>query len=296
MEQKSNNALRVREKTIIDGVFAKYVLKYIFKLLFAVTGWTAGPAPQISAVTIGAPHTSNWDFIYGIGAAIILDVKVYFSIKQSWCAIPVIGRLIMYMGAIPIDRSTPGKGQVEQISNFVQKMKGQRIYFAFTPEGTRSKVSKWKTGFYHVAEDCDLPINLGQLDYINKVVGIFHTFEVTGDKDHDVKVIEEAYKLIHGCNTEKQYPAYSGLVPELSQTQTLIMKTLYQISKPATLVEIETVLSDHDHELGAELFEDLMEKEILTKVEHGDASAYQLTYKGKGCLLHCFACLSDRVA
>ena len=289
MAQTDNNTLKIREKTITDGIFAKYILKFLFKSLFAIRGWTAGPAPQVSGVAIGAPHTSNWDFIYGIGAAVILDVKAYFSIKESWCRIPVIGRLIMYMGAIPIDRSTPGKGQVEQITGFVQKMKNQRVYFAFTPEGTRGKVSKWKTGFYHVAEDCKLPIHLGQLDYLNKVVSIFHSFEITGDKEHDVKVLQEAYKLIHGGNTDKQYPDYSGPVPQVTQTQAQIMKTLYKFGCPTAIVDIATKINvDGLDELSVN---ELVEADLLDKVETGGQFAYQLTYKGKGCLLHLFPTL-----
>ena len=287
MASEKLKPLQIREKTITDGIFAKYILKFIFKILFALTGWTPGPAPEKTAVAIGAPHTSNWDFIYGIGAAIILDVKVYFSIKQSWCRIPLIGPLIMYMGAIPIDRSTPGKGQVEQISEFVQKMRGQRIYFAFTPEGTRSKVEKWKTGFYHVAEDCGLPIHLGQLDYHNKRVGIFHTFELSGDKEHDINVIQQAYKLIHGCNIDKQYPDYVGQVPVLSETQAQFMKSLYLNDRQLIMNKNAEKIVTTDIEASG--IDDLLSHNLLEKKRSGDDVFYQLTYKGKGCLLHLFA-------
>ena len=281
--------LKIRTKTITDGILVKYILKNIFKGLFAITGWTAGSAPQLSGVAIGAPHTSNWDFIYGIGAAIILDVKVYFSIKESWCRIPLIGNLIMYMGAIPIDRSTPGKGQVEQITSFARQMKNQRVYFAFTPEGTRGKVTKWKTGFYHVAQDCGLPIHLGQLDYINKVCSIFHTFRLTGDKEHDVNAIQEAYSLIHGCNIDKQYPDYSGPVPEVSDAQAEIMKILYQLNTEITIDKLAETISNS--ELSQSIIDDLVEKGLLSKVNTNSHIAYQLNNKGKGCLLHLYTTL-----
>ena len=289
MQQTGPNTLQIREKTITDGVFAKYILKSVFKALFAVTGWTAGPAPQQTAVVIGAPHTSNWDFIYGIGTAIILDVKAYFSIKESWCKIPVIGNMIMYLGAIPIDRSTPGKGQVEQITEFVRQMKDQRIYFGFTPEGTRGKVTKWKTGFYHVALDCDLPIHLVQLDYLNKTLGVFHTFTVTGDKEHDITVMQEAYKLIHGCKTENQFPDYTGPVPQISESQAQLMKALYQLGKPASLAEIVTKLKADDRH-GQEL-DDLVDKAIVEEIKTDNDVTYSLSYMGKGCLLHLFVVL-----
>jgi len=289
MTQTNNQPLQIREKTITDGILGKYILKYIFKILFRLTGWTAGPAPQTSGVTIGAPHTSNWDFIYGIGAAIILDVKAYFSIKDSWCRIPVVGSFIMYLGAIPIDRSTPGKGQVEQISGFAQRMNYRWIYFAFTPEGTRSKVTKWKTGFYHVADDSGLPLHLCKLDYLNKVAGVFHTFELTGDKDRDVGVIQEAYKLIHGHNPDKQYPDYSGPAPEISGEQAEIMKVLYQQNTEITVDKLAEAMSNS--ELSQSIIDDLVEKAILSKVHTDSHTVYQLSNKGKGCLLHLFTAL-----
>ena len=289
MQQTGRETLKIRKKTITDGIFAKYILKSVFKLLFAIMGWKAGPAPQQTAVVIGAPHTSNWDFFYGIGAAMILDVKAYFSIKESWCKIPVIGNMIMYLGAIPIDRSTPGKGQVEQISEFVQQMKDQRMYFGFTPEGTRGKVTKWKTGFYHVALDCDLPIHLVQLDYLNKTLGVFHTFTVTGDKAHDITVLQEAYKLIHGCKTEKQFPDYSGPVPEISESQAHIMKALYPLGRPVSVVEIKTRMNIND--IDTQDLDDLAGKAILEKIETDNQVTFGLSCMGRGCLVHLFPVL-----
>lgn len=289
MQKPDRNRLQIRKKTITDGIFAKYILKTVFKSLFAITGWTAGPAPRQTAVVIGAPHTSNWDFIYGIGSAIILDVKAYFSIKESWCRIPLIGNMIMYLGAIPIDRSTPGKGQVEQISEFVREMKDQRVYFGFTPEGTRGKVSKWKTGFYHVALDCDLPIHLVQLDYLNKTLGVFHTFTVTGDKEHDVTVLQESYKLIRGRKIEKQFPDYSGPVPRVSESQARVMKALYQIGAPVSAVDIASRMDVA--EIQVQDIEALVDKAILQKIEADNDTSYILSDSGKGCLLHLFPVL-----
>ena len=189
----------VRDRTIFDVHFIKMMLKFIFQTWFNLTGWQASKlVPEGAGITIAAPHTSNWDIIYALGAAIIFDVKIYFSIKESWCKFPVIGRLILWLGGMPINRSTKGQGQVNQIKQFVDRHKNQRIFFLFTPEGTRGKVDSWKTGFYHVAQDCGLPIFLAKVDYRTKESGVFHSYHLTGDKVADIAAIQESYKSVYG--------------------------------------------------------------------------------------------------
>lgn len=287
MGSTKNKQLQVREKTIFDGFFFKNILKFIFKMVFKLKGWTSGPAPKTTGVVIGAPHTSNWDFIFGFGAAVLEDVKIYFSIKESWCRIPVVGRAIMNFGAIPIDRSSPGQGQSEQITKFVEKMKGQWVYFAFTPEGTRGKVEKWKTGFYHVTQDCQLPLHLAKVDYVNKSAGVFHSFHITGNKEDDIKVIQEAYKLIQGKNTDKQFPDYNGKMPDLSRTEANIMRALYLIGDKAT--EMQIAAKANFSIQASTMLEPLIEMGFVDNaVNEFDEAVYELTFPGKGALLHLF--------
>jgi len=287
MGSAKHKQLQVREKTIFDGFFFKNILKFIFRIVFKFTGWTSGPAPKITGIVIGAPHTSNWDFIFGFGAAILEDVKVYFSIKESWCRIPVVGRIIMNFGAIPIDRSSPGQGQSEQITKFVEKMKDQWIYFAFTPEGTRGKVEKWKTGFYHVAQDCQLPLHLAKIDYLNKNAGIFHSFHITGNKEDDIRVLQEAYSLIRGKNTDNQYPDYVSKPSELSKTDANIMRALYMLDDEAT--EMQIAAKANFSVQASSMLDPLIEMKFVEKtVTEYNEPAYQLTVEGKGSLLHYF--------
>ena len=112
----SKNKPEIRDRTVFDVYLIKVLLKFIFKIWFKLTGWkNTKLAPEGAGITIAAPHTSNWDIIYALGAAIIIDVKIYFSIKESWCRIPVVGPFILWFGGIPIDRSSKGQGQVNQI-------------------------------------------------------------------------------------------------------------------------------------------------------------------------------------
>lgn len=280
--------LSIREKTIFDGLFTKYFLKSLFKLWFKLSGWKVCDFPPEGAgVAIAAPHTSNWDFIYALGAAILQDVKIYFSIKDSLCKVPVLGTCLMWLGAMPIDRSSKGQGQVAQIRAFINSQKGNRVFFLFTPEGTRSAVTKWKTGFYHVAQGCELPIFLAKVDYQRKETGVFHTFQLTGDKADDIQAMQASYKSIHGKFIKDQYPSYIGQLPSISESEAAIIRALYSFKGVATKMEIitKTKLA----KLSSNMLSLLIEKGLLEKIpdlKGTNESTYQLTFAGKGYFLH----------
>ncbi len=280
--------LIIRDKTIFDGIFTKYFLKFLFTLWFKIAGWKlCENAPEGAGVAIAAPHTSNWDFFYALGAAIQQDVKIYFSIKDSICRVPVLGTWLMYLGAIPIDRSEKGVGQVQQIKDFIDSQKLQRVFFLFTPEGTRGAVPKWKTGFYHVAQGCGLPIFLAKVDYLSKESGVFHTFKLTENKEDDIKAMQASYKTIRGKFPLHQYPSYTGSMPKLSEAEAKIIKAMYSFKGVATKMEItaKTRLG----ELSTNMLDFLIEKGMLEKVSPSASNSepgYQLTFAGKGCCLH----------
>ena len=285
----SKNKPEIRDRTVFDVYLIKVLLKFIFKIWFKLTGWkNTKLAPEGAGITIAAPHTSNWDIIYALGAAIIIDVKIYFSIKESWCRIPVVGPFILWFGGIPIDRSSKGQGQVNQIKEFVERHKESRIFFLFTPEGTRGKVAAWKTGFYHVAQDCGLPIFLAKVDYRTKESGVFHAYHLTGDKDADIAAIQESYKSVYGKFPLQQFPAYAGPMPKISEAEAMVMRALYSLKGVATLAEIAARAKFH--EVTAEMLDFLVEKGILEQqkilVDGKSISTYRLTLAGNGCLLH----------
>lgn len=288
--------LTIRDRTIFDGIFVKFVLKLIFRFWFKIRGWSyIKNPPSGCGITIAAPHTSNWDFIYALGAAVLNDVKIYFSIKDNWCKVPLIGRFIMWLGAIPIDRSSKGRGQVEQIKAFVERHKDSRVFFIFTPEGTRGAVDKWKTGFYHVAEQCGLPVFLAKVDYLLKETGVFHSFKLSGDKDQDVQSIQESYKRIYGKFPDLQYPGYVGPLPEISDKEALVLRAMYSFKGVATKMDIAAKARFAG--LSTKMLDFLIEKGVLEmagKVNNPNQEpTYRLTFAGRGCLLHLFPTLAQ---
>ncbi len=279
----------IRDNTIFDGVIGKYVLKSIFYLWFKIAGWQVTKiSPKGAGVAIAAPHTSNWDFIYALGAAILQDVKIYFSIKDSWCRTPIIGQVMMWLGAMPIDRSSKGQGQVDTIKQFVTRHKSAKVFFLFTPEGTRGRSERWKTGFYHVAQDSGVPIFLAKVDYLLKEAGVFHSYELTGDKEEDINAIQASYKRVAGKYIDKQFPPYLGGIPKLSDGEARLMKTLYSLKGVATKMELAAKMKRQ--ELSSVLLDFLVEKGIVESITNPDdgETSYHLTFVGKGCLLHLY--------
>lgn len=282
--------LKIRDKTIFDGIFVKHILKFIFGLWFKLTGWKiTNTAPEGAGITIAAPHTSNWDAFYALASAILMDIKIYFSIKESWCRVPLIGPIMMWLGAIPIDRSG-ANGQVEKIKNFVERHKNHRIFFLFTPEGTRGKIVKWKTGFYHIAEGCQLPVFLAKVDYRIKEAGVFHSYRITGNKEDDIRSIQESYKSVQGKYPAIQFPEYTGPIPDLSDTEISILKAFYSVKGVATQMEIAAKI--RLNLLTTTMLDYMIEKGVLEKTGSGNEPTYQITFVGKGCLLHFYPVLA----
>ena len=179
-------------------------MKWLLKLF----GWSID-ITQIKSVKksviIEAPHTSNWDFIIGILAAISSEIKFHFIIKKEWDK-PIIGSLLLGLGAIFINRSR-ASGLTQQIIEQFNKAKEGHIIF--TPEGTRSRVNKWKTGFYTVAHEAKIPISVGYIDYKEKKIGIAYTFYPTGNmKDYCLK-LKSFYETIHPKNNQNFQPDWS---------------------------------------------------------------------------------------
>ncbi|MEK9727607.1 MAG: 1-acyl-sn-glycerol-3-phosphate acyltransferase, partial [Candidatus Margulisiibacteriota bacterium] len=151
---------------------------------------------------IQAPHTSNWDFILGIIAAKKTNLNFRFIIKNSW-NIFIIGWALKRLGAIFIDRSK-ATGLTQQIIGELKKAESGHI--VFTPEGTRSIVKKWKTGFYVVAHNAHIPIAVGYIDYKTKTIGINQLIYPTGDIKKDLTPIQRFYEKITPKNPTNYEP------------------------------------------------------------------------------------------
>ena len=170
----------------------------IFLTLF---GWKVNVEkikPVKKSIIIEAPHTSNWDFFIGIIAALSINLKFKFLIKKEWNK-PIIGKLLSKLGAIFIDRSKK-TGVTEEIASLLNQIEEGHIIF--TPEGTRSKREKWKTGFYYIALNAQLPISIAYIDYKSKQLGIHDVIHPTGNINEDCNILRDFYKTITPKNKQ----------------------------------------------------------------------------------------------
>lgn len=137
-----------------------------------------------------APHTSNMDFILGIAAYKSLGREANFLMKKFWFFFP-LSILLHRLGGIPVDRS--GKG--ESLTSAIIKDFKTRSYLnlAVTPEGTRSRTGKWKTGFLYIAHGADVPVQLGIIDYKSKAIIIKDEYQTTGDVEADMLAVKNYY-------------------------------------------------------------------------------------------------------
>ncbi len=179
------------------------MIKWFLKLIFRLNGWKIDPnLPDFGkrAVMMAAPHTSNWDFVYTIAAFDLLNIPIRFTIKKEWLKWP-FKNIFLRMGAVPIDRSPkePGQKRKSMVEAMVDLfMNYDDMIMMVTPEGTRGKRTKWKTGFYHVARQAGVPISFGYLDYEKKIAGVGKVMKPTDDMDKDMKEIMEFYGQLKG--------------------------------------------------------------------------------------------------
>lgn len=170
---------------------AARLLTAVIDCWFSAQGWTVeGRAVEPRKfVIIAAPHTSNWDFLYFIGAAKRLNLNLSFMGKKSLFRWP-FGRLMREMGGIPVDRSKSGNYVEAMVAEFARR---DEFMLTIAPEGTRGKVRQWRTGFYHIAIGAKVPLVCGLMDYKRKVVGLGPAIWPTGDYASDMEQVTTYY-------------------------------------------------------------------------------------------------------
>lgn len=168
------------------------LFKGLSRFCLKLTGWKiVGQKPAYSKyIVIAAPHTSNWDFIILVMAGFILRWDIHWMGKDSLFPWPV-KRLMIWLGGIPIDRSKSNR-VVDQMAAYFDSV--DQLSVLIPPEGTRSRVEQWKTGFYHIARQANVPIILGFLNAGNKTAGFGPEFKPSGDIEADMLSIQAFYK------------------------------------------------------------------------------------------------------
>ena len=184
----------------IPQVFRAYrprFIQFLARLLLKIFGWKVdGTIPEMkeneNLVLIAAPHTSNWDGIFGFAAILGLDVKISYFGKYTLFKKPLIGRFLKYMGGIPVNKNKPGSGLVKEAVANIEKLKGSLR--AMEPEGTRAKTDKWRTGFLRIAEAVDAKIFVAAFDFKTKRIVLDKFFQPSDDMQKDLENLKIYYK------------------------------------------------------------------------------------------------------
>lgn len=177
----------------------KYISNFIF---FNLMGWKivgSYPKDLNKFIIVGAPHTSNIDFLLGALTKFITGLPINFIGKQSLFK-PPYGFIFKALGGTPVDRSKSVNMVQATINIFNEK---EAFILAISPEGTRNKVNRWKTGFYHIAKGANVPIVLNAFDFKNKQYIISKPYHLTNDIEKNFLYFHDFYKEIKGRHPDQ---------------------------------------------------------------------------------------------
>lgn len=161
--------------------------RWLGRKLLALLGWKVrGELPNEPKIVVAAaPHTSNWDFVVAMLAIMALGIRVSYLMKKEAFFWP-FGKLFMWLGGIPLDRRAT-EDTVQQIISWYDTH--DQVWVVITPEGTRAKVDKWKTGFLRVVDGAKVPLLIVAWDYPGKTIVLDKVWPTTGDYIADAENI-----------------------------------------------------------------------------------------------------------
>jgi 1-acyl-sn-glycerol-3-phosphate acyltransferase len=176
----------------------KAFAKFIFQTVWGFKFDTVYPVEVKKSVIVIMPHTSNWDFLIGILVRPIINLDSYYAGKSSLFRFP-IGGIMRWLGGVPVDR-TKHTNFVDAVAALYENRTSFKI--AVAPEGTRSKVSTLKSGFYYIALKAGVPLVCCKFDYGKMEVGFSQPFYPTGDYEKDLPQILAYFKGVKSKNPE----------------------------------------------------------------------------------------------
>jgi len=171
---------------------------FFLKLL----GWKYELSVEIpdKCVICVAPHTSNWDYVIGMLYYLsVIGSKPNVLMKKELFFFP-FNYIFKSLGGIPVDRKKKSSVSEQMLEWFNSK---DKFRLTISPEGTRKKSAKWRTGFYYIATNAGVPIILAYIDYAKKKAGMNRIFYPTGDYISDLEEIKNHYKDVGAKHPHK---------------------------------------------------------------------------------------------
>lgn len=170
------------------------------RLVLRLSGWRAvGHVPR-AGILVGAPHTSNWDWVAMLLLTWRDGVQARVLIKRELFRGP-LAPLLRVTGGIPLDRSSPG-ATVRALLD--EARRDERFLLVLAAEGTRDRTDYWKSGFYTIAQQTGLPVVLGFIDGPSRTMGFGPTLTPSGDVTADMDLVRAFYADKRGIRSERR--------------------------------------------------------------------------------------------
>ena len=189
----------------LERPLARGFAPWLGATLLRCLGWTVVLAQPVPArcVVIFFPHTSNWDTVIGLCVKFMTGLPIRFAGKDTLFKVPLLGRLLLRWGGVPVNR--------RERTGFIEEMtarfrRSEELRLAIAPEGTRGRAPYWKSGFYHLARAADVPLALGFIDYPRREVGLGGYLDLTGNVPADMARLRAFYAAKRGRHPQNQGP------------------------------------------------------------------------------------------
>ncbi len=183
---------------IVDGKlhlsWASRLVHHLLIGFFKRQGWQlTGQSPGVEkCILLGAPHTSNWDFLFFLGVADHFGIRPRFMGKDSLFRWPMAG-FMREMGGVAVVRSSSQNYVEQMIAAFHNE---DNFSLVVAPEGTRKMVTEWRSGFYHIAIGAGVPVVCGWVDLPRKIGGLSQPIAMSGDFKADLGKIADFYRSV----------------------------------------------------------------------------------------------------
>ncbi|WP_263079674.1 1-acyl-sn-glycerol-3-phosphate acyltransferase [Endozoicomonas sp. Mp262] len=196
--------------TLYNTPVVSHLLVLLAKIFLHLTGWKVnGPPPRVARyIIIGAPHTSRWDFIFGIAIALKCKIRCHWLGSSALFWGP-FGIVLRWLGGIPVNRKRKNSLVNQTVCAYKQH---HQLGIVICPEGGMNKGERWHTGFYHIARNAEIPIIPGYLDFNTKTGGFGSAIKPSCNMSKDMAEIEAFYANIYGKFPESFSPVNSNAI------------------------------------------------------------------------------------
>ena len=176
------------------------LLQKIGKFFLTITGWKfKGAIPRSDRIILVAgPHTSNWDFLLALAFIFGLNLNVFWVGKHTLFK-NGFSKIMRKLGGIPVDRASP-ELLMNEVSNIVKRQQG--VIIAISPEGTRKKVERLKSGFLRIAKTTNSQILLAGIDFESKLIHLGKLFQPSGNTESDLLNVHNYFRQFKGKRPE----------------------------------------------------------------------------------------------